>query len=55
MIDAYLAYLADVRRMSANTLESYARDLGALAAFASQRGPRSTRSVARTSRPSSAS
>ena len=37
MIDAYLAYLADVRRMSANTIESYARDLGALAAFASQR------------------
>ncbi len=37
MIDAYLAYLADVRRMSANTIESYARDLGALVAFASQR------------------
>jgi integrase/recombinase XerD len=37
MLDAYLAYLADVRRMSPNTIESYARDLGALAAFASQR------------------
>src|SRR3954451_19992742 len=37
MLDAYLAYLADVRRMSTNTIESYARDLGALAAFASQR------------------
>src|SRR3954454_14648017 len=37
MLDAYLTHLADVRRMSANTIESYARDLGALAAFASQR------------------
>ena len=33
-IDGYLAYLRDVRRMSPNTLESYARDLAALAAFA---------------------
>jgi integrase/recombinase XerD len=37
VIDAYLIYLRDVRRMSANTLESYARDLGLLAAFAEQR------------------
>jgi integrase/recombinase XerD len=37
MIDAYLMYLADVRRMSANTIESYARDLAGLAAFAHQR------------------
>ena len=34
MIDAYLTYLRDVRRMSPNTVESYARDLAALAAFA---------------------
>ena len=34
MIDGYLAYLRDVRRMSPNTLESYARDLSQLAAFA---------------------
>ena len=34
MIDGYLAYLRDVRRLSANTLESYARDLGQLGAFA---------------------
>ena len=33
-IDAYLAYLRDVRRMSDNTLESYARDLAALGSFA---------------------
>jgi integrase/recombinase XerD len=38
MIDTYLAYLRDVRRMSDNTLESYARDLAHLAAFAEQRG-----------------
>jgi integrase/recombinase XerD len=37
MIDSYLTYLAGVRRMSANTLESYARDLSSLAAFAAQR------------------
>jgi integrase/recombinase XerD len=36
-IDQYLAYLRDVRRMSANTLESYARDLSALAGFAEER------------------
>ena len=37
MIDAYLTYLRDVRRMSPNTVESYARDLAALAAFAETR------------------
>ena len=37
-IDSYLTYLRDVRRMSANTLESYARDLSALAAFAEKQG-----------------
>ena len=36
--DAYLTYLRDVRRMSPNTVESYARDLAALAAFAEGRG-----------------
>ena len=34
MIDVYLTYLRDVRRVSPNTVESYARDLAALAAFA---------------------
>ena len=38
MIDTYLNYLRDVRRMAANTLESYARDLGQLAAFAEKQG-----------------
>ena len=38
MVDEYLTYLRDVRRMSANTLESYARDLALLAAFAEKRG-----------------
>ena len=37
-IDGYLTYLRDVRRMSANTVESYARDLAALGAFAEARG-----------------
>jgi len=37
-IDNYLAYLRDVRRMSPNTVESYARDLAALGAFAEKRG-----------------
>ena len=37
MIDGYLTYLRDVRRVSSNTLESYARDLGQLAAFAEAR------------------
>jgi len=37
-IDTYLTYLRDVRRMSPNTLESYARDLARLAAFAESRG-----------------
>lgn len=38
MIDAYVVYLRDVRRMSSNTVESYARDLAALAEFAESRG-----------------
>ena len=38
MIDTYLTYLRDVRRMSSNTLESYARDLARLGAFAEARG-----------------
>lgn len=38
MIDTYLQYLRAVRRMAPNTLESYARDLGQLAAFAEGRG-----------------
>jgi integrase/recombinase XerD len=37
-IDGYLAYLRDVRRLSANTIESYARDLGALGTFADKQG-----------------
>ncbi len=37
-IDNYLAYLRDVRRMAGNTVESYARDLAALAAFADTQG-----------------
>jgi integrase/recombinase XerD len=38
VIDSYLSYLRDIRRMSGNTVESYARDLSALATFAEQRG-----------------
>jgi integrase/recombinase XerD len=39
-VDTYLAYLRDVRRVSPNTVESYARDLAALSAFAeTQRRP----------------
>ena len=37
-IDTYLSYLRDVRRMSPNTIESYARDLAGLAAFAEKIG-----------------
>lgn len=37
LIDRYLTYLRDVRRVAANTVESYARDLAALAAFAAGR------------------
>src|SRR5690349_6423772 len=37
LIDNYLTYLRDVRRMSANTIESYARDLAVLADFADRR------------------
>jgi integrase/recombinase XerD len=36
-IDSYLTYLRDVRRMSRNTVESYARDLQALADFAARK------------------
>jgi integrase/recombinase XerD len=36
--DVYLDYLRDVRRMSPNTISSYARDLHALAAFAREKG-----------------
>ena len=38
MIDTYLGYLRDVRRLSPNTIESYARDLAGLAAFAEKKG-----------------
>ena len=38
MIDRYITYLRDVRRMAPNTVESYARDLASLAAFAEARG-----------------
>jgi len=38
MIENYISYLRDVRRMSGNTIESYARDLAQLAAFAEQNG-----------------
>ena len=37
MIDTYLTYLRDVRRMAPNTLESYGRDLAHLAAYAETR------------------
>ena len=37
-IDTYMTYLRDVKRMSVNTIESYARDLAALAGFAETRG-----------------
>jgi integrase/recombinase XerD len=37
-VDTYLTYLRDVRRMSPNTVESYGRDLAALASFAERRG-----------------
>jgi integrase/recombinase XerD len=38
MIDGYITYLRDVRRMSPNTIESYARDLSSLGAFAEKKG-----------------
>jgi integrase/recombinase XerD len=37
-IDSYLAYLRDVRRMSQNTVVSYAHDLAGLAEFAEKKG-----------------
>ena len=37
-VDGYVSYLRDVKRMAANTVESYARDLAALAGFAETRG-----------------
>jgi integrase/recombinase XerD len=37
-VDTYLTYLRDVRRVSRNTVESYARDLAVLAEFAEKRG-----------------
>jgi integrase/recombinase XerD len=37
VIDAYIDYLRDVRRMSPNTVSSYARDLAALACFAEEK------------------
>ncbi|HTL43919.1 MAG TPA: site-specific tyrosine recombinase XerD [Vicinamibacterales bacterium] len=36
-IDTYISYLRDVRRVSPNTVESYARDLAALADFADKK------------------
>jgi integrase/recombinase XerD len=38
LIDTYISYLRDVRRMSPNTVESYARDLSVLGGFAEARG-----------------
>jgi integrase/recombinase XerD len=38
VIDTYLSYLRDVRRMSANTIENYARDLVQLGGFAERAG-----------------
>ena len=38
MIDTYLTYLRDVRRVSPNTVESYARDLAVLSGYAEKRG-----------------
>jgi integrase/recombinase XerD len=38
LLDTYISYLRDVRRMSPNTVAGYTRDLGSLHAFAEQRG-----------------
>jgi len=37
-VDTYIDFLRDVRRMSPNTVSSYARDLAGLAAFAERKG-----------------
>jgi integrase/recombinase XerD len=44
-IDAYLDHLRVERGLSSNTLEAYARDLGALVASASEKGARAPRDV----------
>ena len=56
MIDAFLDHLRVERRLAAHTLESYGRDLAALAEYAAALGARRPkRSIARRSRDSSAS
>ena len=55
LIDAYLTHLTVERRLAANSLESYARDLNQLARFAAGHGARSKRSNGRTSSGSCAS
>ena len=55
MIHAYLDHLRVERRLAEHTLESYARDLRALAAFAARRGGDVERSTAMRSRRSFAS